>query len=407
MDDDVVSLAIEGETEASTNDDDGDDDVVDTKDILLTSDERYEIWELKSVERPHLTTLPTTAEETKEGGEVDKEEEEELEPRDGHGCSNSCEEKNDIEKHDDGDSDDDSNDNDDGSQQNEQMIPRLPLIDGCDLPRWRENHRRLVRTSTTKQGYLNVGSGCTMLRRESQMPSTVVESRYLQKWKDLKSKLMTTTSSSSVVVRISSKNSKSLFPHHHHHHHGHSHSHSLHHPCWFEKDNVPVILDKDFTEHWKAYKTCTFQSLLKDYGDHYWRFSDTHGYTMTLRTYNKYIHSIEGLLDDAPLAVYDSQLHTDDRKVLLEDYDVPSCFLSQQTGDLFTVVRRSSNGNNGINNERNNVENCLVVENVQVEPNMSGDEIDDELDDDDTVDGDNENIRPPFRWILIGPERSG
>ena len=388
---DDVALLVEGEIETSTK-----DVVVHTKDVLLTSDERYEIWELKSVERPHLASLHT-AEETSEVDKEVEDDDEQEETNGGDDCS-SCEDTNAIEEHDDGL--DEEGGNDDGGLQNEQ-IP-LPLIDGCDLPRWREH--RLVRTTTTKQGYLNVGSGCTMMRRESQLPSTVVESRHLQKWNDLKSKLMTTAKTTesiddeggggstscsltpSSVLRISSKS----FP-----------LHDLHHPCWFEKDNVPVILDRDFTEHWRAYKTCTFQNLLKDWGDHYWRFSDTHGQTMTLKTYDKYIHSIEGLLDDAPLAVYDSQLHTDDRAVLLEDYDVPPCFLSQQTGDLFTV----GCNNNPVNNEWN--EEHGDVEHGKQESNQSGEEIDNELDDDDTVDGDNENFRPPFRWILIGPERSG
>lgn len=47
---------------------------------------------------------------------------------------------------------------------------------------------------------------------------------------------------------------------------------------------------------------------------------------MTLAAYTKYTQSIEGRTDDAPLAVYDSQLEHDDRACLLDDYQVPKCF---------------------------------------------------------------------------------
>ena len=80
---------------------------------------------------------------------------------------------------------------------------------------------------------------------------------------------------------------------------------------------------------------------------------------MTLQTYKKYVSSVEGQLDDAPLAVYDSQLHTDERESLLRDYTVPKCF---DAPDLFQEM----------------------------------------------VDGDDEGPEmPPYRWILIGSPRSG
>lgn len=79
---------------------------------------------------------------------------------------------------------------------------------------------------------------------------------------------------------------------------------------------------------------------------------------MSLTTYAKYITNPEGLLDDSPLGIYDSEFGDDDSptRVLRNEYTVPKCFSTH----LFDVVE-------------------------------------DDLD----------TTRPPYRWVLIGPERSG
>jgi hypothetical protein len=326
------------------------EDTIATKDILLSCDERYEIWELKAVERPHLTLPRQDLDQNQDGRQGDERPEEknaeEMTSSDIENDDHNCDENS--------NGDDDEND-------------VLPLLDGCDLPRWRDH--QLVTTSPNKQGYLNVGTGCQMMRRESQLPSTVVETKALGRWNYLKSSLLSTSLSKN-VARISIND-----------HHDDSGG-GFQHPCWFEKQNVPVILDKDVTQHWRAYETCRFENLVDRWGDYHWRFSDTHGHTMTLATYKKYVSSLEGLLDDAPLAVYDSQLHTDERKCLLDDYDVPSCFVSPQRGDLFDI-------------DKNENEDAIVDRQRQQD------------DDNDEDDDDDDDGRPPFRWILIGPERSG
>ena len=98
----------------------------------------------------------------------------------------------------------------------------------------------------------------------------------------------------------------------------------------------------------------SFENLLKRFGGISWRFSDTHGEMTTLETYAKYIVNLEGLTDDSPLAIYDSEFGDDaPTNVLLDEYMVPPCF----SPDLFSVA--------------------------------------------------NSIVRPPYRWILIGPARSG
>eukprot|EP00934_Nitzschia_sp_Nitz4_P002578 Nitzschia sp. Nitz4//scaffold22_size323478//219395//220603//NITZ4_000562-RA/size323478-processed-gene-0.418-mRNA-1//1//CDS//3329543100//2568//frame0 len=264
---------------------------------FLTPEERYEVWEVKSAERPQLLTFVQAEEESKECKNVD-----DYVAR---------------EERTDKDIDDE--------------VP-LPLVDGCDLPGWRSCG--LVRLSLPISSVLNVGSGCSMLRRESQLP--LVSTLALQRWHMLRRKFLEEPSELVSAARICKSDALQLT-----------------HSPWFERENVPVLLE-GLADEWKATETCRWNELVTNYGDYYWRFSDTHGACMTLETYDKYINSLEGLTDDAPLAVYDSQLDGDERAALLEDYEVPTCFAAP---DLFEAL--------------------------------------------------DEDERPPYRWILMGPARSG
>jgi histone arginine demethylase JMJD6 len=99
---------------------------------------------------------------------------------------------------------------------------------------------------------------------------------------------------------------------------------------------------------------------LKRFGDISWRFSDTHGEMLSLATYAKYMVNPEGLTDDSPLAVYDSEFGEDTpTNALVEEYTVPPCF----SNDLFALA-----------NTNTTRRRCR---------------------------------RPPYRWILMGPARSG
>lgn len=218
---------------------------------------------------------------------------------------------------------------DDSSHDNDDEVP-LPLVDGCDIPGWRA--ALLVPLSPSLSCVQNVGAGCSLLRRDSQLP--MVPSSSLKQWRRLQEKFLQEPVNG--ARRICKKDALELprYP-------------------WFERESVPVVLE-GLADDWKAMETCRWNNLVKEYGDFFWRFSDTHGAGMTLETYQKYISTFEGMTDDAPLAVYDSQLATDDRAELLQDYKVPECFAAP---DLF--------------------------------------------------EGLGEEERPPYRWILVGPARSG
>ena len=331
-------------------------DRVPSRSIFLTPDQRYEIWLVKAAERPELLGRYT---------DDDSASRSEHETSDG------------------------SSDGEDSSN-----LP-LPFTDGCDIDGWRRHG--LARPTKTKdvslsgkmttrqrsspsfspywQAVFNVGQGCTLFRRDGQLPllPTSMNDDYIRSpWNALKERLS--------VVR----------PHRHHspngieriHYSDIVHRHSITPFSYsvrphFEQHNYPVVL-LDCTDNWKATHSCQFDSLVERFGHLHWRFSDTHAETITLQTYNKYLR--EGaLVDDAPLAVYDSQFaemlddgddisdntdgnyeqkstRLDERACLLEDYEVPICFQH----DLFDLLE-----------QRDRV------------------------------------ARPPYRWILIGPERSG
>ena len=92
------------------------------------------------------------------------------------------------------------------------------------------------------------------------------------------------------------------------------------------------------------------------------------------------------MLDDSPLAIYDSEFGDDDSPTseLIREYSAPACF----SPDLFAMVSTTSEDN--------------------TDPDTH------ESDDDTDMDTDTENShqttnnkRPPWRWILVGPRRSG
>ena len=228
---------------------------------------------------------------------------------------------------------DSGEDGENSSDDLDSAVP-LPLVDGCDVRGWRK--AKLVPITSPLSSVLNVGSGCSLLRRETQLP--LVSSLALSKWRRIQNRFMQEPSSeaNNSVCRIGKEQAIKL----------------SHYP-WFERMNVPVVLE-GLTDDWKAMQSCRWSELLANFGGFYWRFSDTHGATMTLETYHKYAFTLEGLVDDAPLAVYDSQLIGDDRACLLRAYEVPTCFASP---DLFEEL--------------------------------------------------GEEERPPYRWLLMGPARSG
>jgi hypothetical protein len=66
---------------------------------------------------------------------------------------------------------------------------------------------------------------------------------------------------------------------------------------------------------------------------------------MTLATYHKYVNSVEGQSDDAPLAMYDSQLDTDDRRIILDDdYHVPKCFAATDLLECLDEIHNQDDG---------------------------------------------------------------
>lgn len=126
-----------------------------------------------------------------------------------------------------------------------------------------------------------------------------------------------------------------------------------------ERENRPVLI-RGLMESWSGYKTgsLTFRGLRNRFPQVPFRFSDTHGGMLDLETYGAYcLHPLQGMVDDSPLAVYDSEFGDDDMtSPLLQEYEVPTCFGE----DLFHLAEEAEE--EGTSN-------------------------------------------PPYRWILCGPPR--
>ena len=351
------------------------------RDLFLSAEERYHVWCIKVAERPELLDVYG-------GNDGIFEEEQELQ-------ADEKEEKSGLL----GATDDDGEHDECGNQQQrqdekelEEEEPVIALTDGCDLAKWRSHG--FVPIGSEMEAVLRVGSGCPLLRRERQLPViarshsgadtvfSVLQQALKTKWKRLQERLFVEPlvcpvyngkSSPIVLKRLEplvldyDVDLNPLYPST-----GRTYKDSA---PQFEIQSLPALIH-GCTRDWAAMNTMTWTSLWKRFGqanhDHVeWRFSDTHGVGMTLYTYEKYCNALEGLTDDAPLAIYDSQFHRSDdaRNCLVREFSVPTCFQY----DIFA---------------------CLPEE--VKEEGAESDE-----------DGDVVCVRPPYQWILMGPERSG
>lgn len=233
-------------------------------------------------------------------------------------------------------------------------IATAPLIVGCDVPGWRKSH--LVPISPDLEGCLRIGSGSLLFRRRRQWPAVSTWTNSTP-WNALRERLLIPPPSQADVHRVDAREMAAL-----------ADGRTRFATEW-ERRNAPVLLEH-CTQGWPAMPIYsaendanfwngggkggwTMENLLKRFGDVSWRLSDTHGEMLSLATYGKYIVNPEGQTDDSPLAIYDSEFGDDaPTNVLTSEYTVPACF----SPDLFSLAKGK---------------------------------------------------RPPYRWILIGPARSG
>ncbi|KAL9181725.1 hypothetical protein ACHAXT_012068 [Thalassiosira profunda] len=344
-------------------------------DRYLDAEERYEVFVVKAAERPHLVHWTAV-----DSGEDPSEEKKA-----------------------------------DDSSVHPSAEPPPPLTDGCDLPGWRRERvapcmnalecGREVDVESPLQGTLHVGAGSSLLRRESQLPfvsSGLCSGRANNNpcwWHSAKESFGVPPPEDRAAPVIDHGEAVKLVD-------------GMTFFCKeYEMKNRPVKV-LGATEGWKAMPSYgtrddaaqdptavvagkernswrdvgetsailsgggrggwTFANLLSRFGNISFRFSDTHGEMLSILTYAKYITSPEGLSDDSPLGIYDSEFGDADSptSVLLDEYSVPSCF----SPDLFDLADDGAASDDDTDEEDDHT------------PKIS---------------------RPPYRWILIGPERSG
>ncbi len=123
----------------------------------------------------------------------------------------------------------------------------------------------------------------------------------------------------------------------------------------FENPNIPCIIENiPVVEDWKAKSNWQLENLRKKFKDRLFKVGeDDDGYKVKAKL-KYFLEYMKYNMDDSPLYIFDGNFDGDKiSKSLLNDYNVPSYF----TDDLFSVV--------------------------------------------------GEDRRPPYRWFLLGPERSG
>jgi histone arginine demethylase JMJD6 len=124
----------------------------------------------------------------------------------------------------------------------------------------------------------------------------------------------------------------------------------------FEKPRLPCIIT-DAMDGWRATASWTYDHFLERFRDHKFKVgSDDDGYAVRLKFshIHHYVNDPEHMRDDSPLYIFDGSFgDKEGSKPLLRDYAVPEYFRE----DLFGIV--------------------------------------------------GEKRRPPYRWVVIGPPRSG
>ena len=177
----------------------------------------------------------------------------------------------------------------------------------------------------------------------------------------------------------------------------------------FEKPNVPVIITSCASE-WSASRAWQPTELYKNYRHRRFKCGeDDDGYPVKIKL-KYFLRYMARQRDDSPLYIFDSMFEDDKRSCkILHDYAVPAYF-SEGAGGWRGVARRS------LHSRRKNKGPCVrrslhaLVRAKLSRPrskHSSFAELSRLPHVADLFRYVGEHRRPPYRWFLIGPQRSG
>ena len=170
----------------------------------------------------------------------------------------------------------------------------------------------------------------------------------------------------------------------------------------YEKTATPVLISGTVAEEeWPAQRRWTLARLREDFRDRKFKCGeDDDGYKIkvTMRTFVKYMEH-NGMGDDSPLYVFDSSFDDDySAKRILDDYKVPKYFPTnpdQEGRGLMpkkTASEEEKRGSSSSSSSSGGGDGGMTNDSVGYHDLFS-------------LVG--ERRRPPYRWLLMGPRRSG
>ena len=159
---------------------------------------------------------------------------------------------------------------------------------------------------------------------------------------------------------------------------------------YYDEPGIPVILT-NIANQWPAYNKWTWNNLYTNYGQCNFHAA---GFDFPFHQYLDYMKKVQ---DDTPLIIFDKYFH--EKSNLCQDYTVPPHF----SHDLFTLLESQSSSTATDRLSTSHAATSLSSSTSESSTTYSSDPYGNTQ----TSSSPNPQYRPDYRWLIIGPKRSG